>query len=101
MTLEGLNNRISDCFFEQVNPSPDLHLSVVISPPGYGMRVELHPQHAMHDQRQKYPHLLILKPPELTIDCCCESDVHVFLNVLAVEFTAFLFLLLLDVVTIF
>ena len=54
----------------------------------------------MHNQWQKYPHLLILEPAELSIDCCCEPDVHVLFNVLAVELAAFFLLLLLDVVTV-
>lgn len=101
MSLEGLNDWISDCLFEQINPGFDLHLGVVISPPGYGMRVQFHPQHSVHNQWQKYPHLLILESTELSIDCSCEPNVHVFLYVFAVEFAALFLLLLLDVVAIF
>ena len=39
VSLKGLNDWISDCLLQQVNFGHDLHLSVVISPPGDGVRV--------------------------------------------------------------
>ena len=96
MPLEGLYDRLGDGFPQQPHPRLNFQIRIVVNFFRDGMSKELHPDHPIHQQRNKDTALLIFHPSELAafVD---QAEVE-YLLCLLLGLESFLFLLLLDVV---
>lgn len=96
MSFKGLHHWLCNCLLEKMQFGFELKRRVILGSFGNEVAKKLHPQHSVHDERQKNLNFFVLQSSELPVGAD-DSNVHDFLCVFA-RFESFLLLGLFHVV---
>ena len=96
MSLKGLHHWLSNCLLEKMQFGFEFKRRVILGSFGNVVTKKLHPQHSVHDERQKNLHFFVLQSSKLSI-WADYSNIHDFLCVFT-RFKSFLLLWLLHIV---